>query len=67
MNNNEMKGSFTKASNFAKLFRVTKGQFHLQVIGPDETRHLASADKPSTDVARGLAIVEGVGGQLFSR
>jgi len=65
MNNNEMKGSIERADNSAKLFRVTKGQVHLQVIGRGKTLDLDSVDKPSTDVARGLAIVEGVGGRLF--
>lgn len=60
-----MKGSIKRPGNFANLFRVTEDQFHLQVIGPGEPRDLASADKPRTDVARGLAIVEEVGGQRF--
>ncbi|HEX6770042.1 MAG TPA: hypothetical protein VF208_11875 [Candidatus Binatia bacterium] len=47
MNNKEMKGSIRRPGNFAKLFRVTEAQFHLQVIGPGETRDLASADKPA--------------------
>ena len=34
-------------------------------MNPGETLGLTSEDNPRTDVARGLAIVEGVGGQLF--
>ena len=65
MNDKEMKDPIKRARKFAKPFRVTDDQFRLNDIDPGEIHDLTSEDKPRTDVARGLAIVEGVGGQVF--